>query len=176
MHPLLVFLYSCLFISIFYIYLLWPRVNHILYWVKIQERKILEFSRLTNLSDQISISILLSQIFQEAVPYFTKTPQHRGLVIFFMVLLGCTELLYLLYYCILFFYKDLFFSRFYRYFIGAKYFIHPPLDELLCQRIIYTEFRQLTFFFFFPTIYLHWETRLVNIWLYNSYLPRINYV
>ena len=139
-----------MFISIFLYLFVVTRVNHTLYWVKIQERKILEFSRFTNLSDQISISILLSQIFQEAVPYFTKTPQHRGLVIFFY---GPPRLyrilLYSLYYCILFFYKDLFFS-FYRYFIGAKYFIHFPIEWVTMSKNHIYWVSSITFFFFIP--------------------------
>ena len=147
MQPLLV----CIFIVMFFSYpsfisiLSWLRVNHTPYLGQIQERKILEISRLNQSSWPIIDFYTLSQISRRQLPYFTKTPQHRGLVIFYgpprmyrIYCIYCTTVFY--------FFIRIFFSRFTAILLEQSISYTFQLDELLCQRIICTEFRQTYFF------------------------------
>ena len=110
-------------------------------WVKIQERKMLKFSRLTILH-------ISESNFQEEAPYLLRPPPpHIGGWHFITVLLGCTDLLYftvLLYFLI----RIFFFPRFIAIFFRAKYPHTPSLDKLLCQIFICTEFCEVSFLLF----------------------------
>ena len=108
-------------------------------WVKIQERKMLKFSKLTVLH-------ISESNFQEEAPYLLRPPPTSGGWHFITVLLGCTDLLYctVLLYCLI----RIFFSSLYRYFFGVKYPHTPSLDKLLCQIFIRTEFCEISFLLF----------------------------
>ena len=100
-----------MFISIFLYLFVVTKVNHTLYWVKIQERNNTEIFKIWPIFlSKYRFFIFLSQIFQEAAPYFTETPQHRGLVILLRSSLVVQIYCILLYYCI--FFIRIFFSRF----------------------------------------------------------------
>ena len=108
-------------------------------WVKIQESKMLKFSKLT-------IFIFSESNFQEEAPYLLRPPPYIGVGICYgppwlyrFIVLYCTTVLS---------YKDLFFPRFIAIFFGAKYPHTPSLDKLLCQIFICTEFCEVSFLLF----------------------------
>ena len=113
-------------------------------WVKIQESKMLKFSKLT-------IFIFSESNLQEEAPYLLRPPPYIGAGICYgppwlyrFIVLYCTTVLS---------YKDLFFPRFIAIFFGAKYPHTPSLDKLLCQIFICTEFCEVSFFFFLRILY-----------------------
>ena len=86
-------------------------------WVKIQESKMLKFSKLT-------IFIFSESNLQEEAPYLLRPPPTSGLA-FVTVLLGCTDLLYctVLLYCLI---RICFFLALSLFSSEQSILIHPP--------------------------------------------------
>ena len=95
-------------------------------WVKIQERKMLKFSRLTILH-------ISESNFQEEAPYLLRPPPHIGGWHFITVLLGCTDLLYFT--VLLYFLIRIFFSSLYRYFLWSKVSSYTLLGQVTMSNI-----------------------------------------
>ena len=127
-------------------------------WVKIQERKMLKFSRLTILH-------ISESNFQEEAPYLLRPPPpHRGVGNFITVLLGCTDLLYftvLLYFLI----RIFFFLALSLFSLEQSILIHPPWTSYYVKYSYVLSFVKLVFFFF-PT-YIVLRDTISKIWLHT---------
>ena len=95
-------------------------------WVKIQESKMLKFSKLT-------IFIFSESNLQEEAPYLLDPPPYIGAGICYgppwlyrFIVLYCTTVLS---------YKDLFFSSLYRYFLRSKVSSYTLLGQVTMSNI-----------------------------------------
>ena len=125
-------------------------------WVKIQESKMLKFSKLT-------IFIFSESNLQEEAPYLLRPPPTSGLA-FVTVLLGCTDLLYftvLLYFLI----RIFFFLALSLFSLEQSIFIHPPWTSYYVKYSYVLSFVKLVFFFF-PT-YIILRDTISKVWLHT---------
>ena len=114
-------------------------------WVKIQERKMLKFSRLTILH-------ISESNFQEEAPYLLRPPPFIGGWHFSTVLLGCTDLLYftvLLYFLI----RIFFFLALSLFSSEQSILIHPPWTSYYVKYSYVLSFVKLVSSFFLHILY-----------------------